>query len=324
MRRLLVLVLGVALAVGAYLTAGAVAWATTTEVDTSCMTLHGDVTPATFTAIWGTGSLQPDTAPYRFDAQEAAIPSRTAGISLGAWWAPPADPRAGAVIVVHGKLSCRHDPVVLLPAGMLHRAGFGVLMIDLRNHGTSDGDNGHWAGGADEWLDVLGAFDWLRGRGFPAASIGLVGLSMGAGAVSLAVGNEPAVPAAWLDSPYADIVSMSMEVAKASGNPEWLVPGALLMGQLIGGDNFLGDSPERAFAERLAGRPVAIVHGTADTTIPVAQGERLAEAATRGGTPVVPWIVDGARHVESAFVQTAEYERRLAAFFRVNLATRVP
>ena len=44
---------------------------------------------------------------------------------------------------------------------MLHRAGFGVLLIDLRNHGASDIDNGRWAGGSKEFLDALGAWDWL-------------------------------------------------------------------------------------------------------------------------------------------------------------------
>lgn len=321
MRKVAASVLAVLVLMGAaYLSAGAVAWSSTTAVDGSCMTLHANQTPASFTAVWGAQSPTVDASPYSFAADEVRIPSRTAGITLGAWWAPPADGRAGTVIVVHGRLSCRHDPVVLLPAGMLHRAGFGVLLVDLRNHGTSDADNGHWAGGADEWLDVAGAFDWLVAKGVPPASIGALGLSMGAGAATLALGNEPRIAAAWLDSGYADIVSMSMRVAEDGGKPAWLVPGALLMGQLVGGDPFFADSPERALAERRTGRPVAIVHGTADTTIPTEQGRRLAAAASKGGEPVTPWIIDGVRHVEAAFVATAEYERRLLAFFEGSLA----
>ena len=325
MRRLIVLVLVVVAVAGAYLGVSAFAWAETTATDSSCMTLHADQTPANFVAKWGASGPVVDAAPYRFtDATEVAFPSITQGLTLRAWWAPPTDPGTGVVIVVHGRLSCRHDPAVLLPAGMLHRGGLGVLMVDLRNHGTSDVDDGHWAGGADEWQDVLGAWQWLRAKGYPAASVGAMGLSMGAGAVALAMGRQPDLAAAWLDSPYADIVSMSMEVADATGRPSFLVPGALLMGQVISGDDFFGDSPERAFAERLGGRPVGIVHGTADRTIPVAQGPRPPSTPARGRTPVEPWLVDGAEHVQAAFVRPAEYARRVTAFFRGHLAPATP
>ena len=39
---------------------------------------------------------------------------------------------------------------------------------------------------------------------------------------------------------------------------------------------------------------------------------------------MTPWIITGARHVESAFVAPAEYERRVTAFFRKNLAPPKP
>ena len=312
-----VLVLVVVLGGGAFLGAGGIAWASELAVVTSCMDLHADQTPATFTATLGNvpDLVTVDAAPYRFSAEEVTIPSRTAGISLGAWWAAPKKPETRVVIVVHGKLSCRHGPAVLLPAGMLHKAGFGVLMIDLRNHGTSDRDNGNWARGTDEWQDVLGGFDWLRARGIPAASIGLAGYSVGAGASVCALGHEPTAAAAWLDSPYSGIVSMKV----AGPLKAVLAPVAMVMGQVLGGDPLLGETPEEVFRTRLAGRPVAVVHGDADQTIPVEQGERLAVAAGVGGTKVTPWIVAGAGHIESAFLQPAEYERRMAAFFKASL-----
>ena len=102
------------------------------------------------------------------------------------------------------------------------------------------------------------------------------------------------------------------------------MPGALLAGQVIAGDNLLGDSPERALGERLAGRPVDIVHGTADTTIPVVQGKRLAAAVAAGGSSVDPWIITGAQHVQSAFVEPEAYERRVVEFFRANLEPSGP
>lgn len=325
MRRLVSAALIVALVGGAYLAVGGYAWASTSAVNTSCMDLHGDQTPATFTATWGSKDkgdlITVDATPYRFQgAVDVSFPSRTPGITLDAWWAAPTDPAAGAVIVVHGRNSCRHDPAVLLPAGMVRKAGFGVLMVDLRDHGTSGKADGHYALGADEWLDVLGAWQWLRDRGYPAKSIGLLGLSMGAASSAFALANETTVAAAWLDSSYADLLSVGVATASPLEKP--FVPGALLMGQLIFSVDLLGASPERALAEHLAGRPVAIVQGDADPTVPLEQSKRLVDAAASGGTKAEYWVVVGAKHVASAFVQTPEYARRVAAFFRSHLAPR--
>ena len=89
---------------------------------------------------------------------------------------------------------------------MLHRNGFSVLLIDLRDHGDSTREDGRFAGGTDEYRDVLGAWDWLRTeQGLPPASIGLLGISLGAATVLLATGQEPAVAAVWEDSSYADL-----------------------------------------------------------------------------------------------------------------------
>ena len=93
------------------------------------------------------------------------------------------------------------------------------------------------------------------------------------------------------------------------------MPGVLLTGTLISGDNFFSPGPAALFRETLRGRPVFIVHGTADATISVEQATQLAAAATESGSSVAPWIVQGARHIEAAFTYTAEYEQRLVAFF---------
>jgi alpha-beta hydrolase superfamily lysophospholipase len=299
-----------------YLGVCGVAWNMNTTVDRGCLDTWGPQTPANFVGAWNKqdGPFL-DAAPYRFDAQDVSIDSLTPGITLRAWFAPPPNGGDRVVIVIHGMGSCRRDPTSLLPAGMLVRHGFGVLMPDLRNHGESTRQDGHWAGGIDEWQDVIGAWNWLRAKGYAADRIGLFGESMGAGSVSLAMGHEPAAAAVFLDSGFADIFSATTFFAESTGKPGWLVPGVLLMGTLISGDNFFSPGPAALFRSSLNGRPVFIVHGTADATISVEQAPLLAAAATAGGYPVTPWIVQGARHIEAAFTHTAEYERRLNAFF---------
>jgi alpha-beta hydrolase superfamily lysophospholipase len=302
----------------AYAGAGAVGWLALTSVDPCKWTA---VTPATFPGRWRADeSLVVDSRPYQFsDFTTVAFPSETPGLSLRAWWSPPAAADGPVVLVVHGRNSCRGDPQVLMPAGMLHRAGFGVLVVDLRDSGESDREDGHWSGGVDEWQDVTGAWRWLTAQGYPARSIGLMGVSMGTGAITLAMAREPGMAAAFLDSPWADMPSEAGFIAEHAGIPGVLVPAVLGMGQLISGDELLGLSPERAFAESLAGRPVSIVHGTADALISVEQGKRLAAAAGVSGSPVDLWLLPGVEHVQAAFVDPAAYEQRVVDFFTATL-----
>ncbi len=323
-RRWPVMVVAVLLLMGAaYAGAGAVGWTILTDVK-ACK--WPDVTPADFPGQWRSDNdLVVDSTPYRWnDYADVEFASATPGLGLHAWWSPPTAPGHGVVLVVHGRNACRGDPQVLMPAGMLHAAGFGVLVMDLRDSGLSDREDGHWAGGVDEWQDVTGAWRWLRDQGYPAKAIGLMGVSLGAGAVSLAMAREPAMAAAFLDSPWADMPSEAAYLAGGMGIPAFVVPGFLAMGQLLSGDEFLGLSPEQGFKDSLAGRPVAIVHGQADGTIDVEQGKRLAAAARQSGSPVDLWLLPKVDHVQAAFVATAEYERRLTSFFSKRLAARAP
>ena len=300
---------------GGYLAASAVAWADVTAVDARCVDDRPGQTPENFVASWRLGDGPTlDATPYRFGAEDVAFESLTPGLNLRAFWAPPAEDDGPVVIVVHGRGSCRRDAVSLLPAGMLVRNGFGVLVMDLRDHGDSDREDGQWAAGS-----TSGRTCWARGSGSgpgamrqrPSAST----VARWSRLVAFAMGNEPAVAAGFLDSPYADILSSSTAYAVANDRPAWIVPGALFVGGLISGDDLLGDSPARIFREELAGRPVFIVHGDSDDTISVDQGMVLAKAASEGGSPVEPWILPGVEHVQAAFVEPETYQRLLTDFF---------
>ncbi|HUG24197.1 alpha/beta fold hydrolase [Piscinibacter sp.] len=87
---------------------------------------------------------------------------------------------------------------------MALHAGFSVLTIDLRGHGTSS--PARLTYGARERHDVLGAVDWLRAQGH--SRIGLLGASMGAATALMAAAHEPAISALVVDSPFADFAQM--------------------------------------------------------------------------------------------------------------------
>ncbi len=255
------------------------------------------------------------------DYETVTFPSRDPAITISAWYVPAAGVPAGpAVVVVHGHQSCKREDAILLAAGMLHKDGVSVLLIDLRNHGDSTVPNGRFAGGTNEYRDVLAGYDWLvNTRGFAPNRVGLLGMSLGAATVLIATGEEPKVAAVWSDSSYADIdVAIAGELER-NQRPTWLRYGGYLMARIRSGDDLVSLSPLGAMA-KLDGRPIFLVHGTADTRVKPAWAGELAAAVRADGGTVDPWMVEGSEHTQSILDQPAEYERRLDAFFKAALA----
>jgi dipeptidyl aminopeptidase/acylaminoacyl peptidase len=228
------------------------------------------------------------------------------------------------VVLVHGRAACKSDPNVLLPAAMLHRAGLGVLLIDLRNHGDSGVDNGRFTGGSKEYRDLLGAFDWLVAQGHRPERIGLFGTSLGAASAMIAFGQEPRIAALWEDSGPGDIATMQREYAQEMGYPAWVGDAVVPVARALGEPSFGTKSPLEEIRLRLEGRPFAIVHGLDDAAVRPHHALDLALAAEAGGTAVTPWLVPSARHTEEMLVVTAEYEARLVGFFRDALTATRP
>ncbi len=81
------------------------------------------------------------------------------------------------ILLLHPLGSSNND--MLLYAGFLAKAGYGVFMIDLRAHGSSDGDTSTY--GLREAEDVAGAVDYLLHRlDVNGQKIGALGISLGA------------------------------------------------------------------------------------------------------------------------------------------------
>jgi len=281
-------------------------------------------------ASFGTEGISPDftaggfkTTPYAMPGyQEVSFPSRDARqprLTIRAWWVPAEKAGAPAVIVVHGINSCRHDPVVLLPAGMLARNGFSVLMMDMRDQGDSDIEDGRSGWGSEEYLDVLGAWDWLQSaQGLPASRIGLMGESLGASSAIIAMDEEQAIAATWADSAFADLGVMVDEKIAGNGFPTWLRPGVIAWAKIIANDDLTSRRPLDE-VEKIGARPLAIVHGLADLRLSVHHAKDLAAAHARFVPGYEPWLVPRALHLQAAFAEPAEYERRIVEFFRAGL-----
>jgi uncharacterized protein len=228
------------------------------------------------------------------------------GLSLGAWWVGR-DGSSRAAVLVHGWGGDRSDLHVVETALVYHRAGFNVLMLDLRAHGGSGGDR--ITVGYREARDVRGALSWLRSRGFDPQDVVLHGWSLGGSAVVQAAPGT-GVAAVVEEAAYADLVPLLHErLPEVSGLPAFFNPGILLMGRL-----FLGIDPwavrpvEEAGQLYREGVPFMIIHSRDDEMIPFEHAESLAAAHPQATF----WELKGYGHV--AAYAHPEYRERLLAF----------
>lgn len=162
----------------------------------------------------------------------------------------PADPGRTTVLYFHGNRGSM--PRLTRRLRALAAEGFGVLAPAYRGYSGSTGSP------TEEGLaeDARSAFDWLA-RTAPGATVVVYGESLGSG-VAVRLATERAFSALVLDAPYTSLPDV------AAGRYPF-VPVHWLMK-----DRFPSDA-------RIAGigRPLLIVHGDADGTVPFRLGERL-------------------------------------------------
>ncbi len=235
--------------------------------------------------------------------QEVVVRSSD-GLSLSAWWiGKPGSPRAA--VLVHGWGGDRSGLHVVETALLYERAGFNVLMLDLRGHGGSEGERGTL--GYKEVRDVRGALSWLEERGFDPQDVVLHGWSMGGAAV---VQAGTGVAAVVEEAAYADLPPLLRErIPEVSGLPAFFNPGIFLMGKV-----FLDIDPwavrPKEEAQHLSeeGVPFMIIHSRDDDAIPFEHAEAFAAAYP----DAVFWELQGYEHV-MAYTHP-EYRERLVSF----------
>jgi pimeloyl-ACP methyl ester carboxylesterase len=268
-----------------------------------------------FTDNWPPMDLSPYAMP---DYETVRFPSRQAGIDIAGWWVP-GDPGAPAVILVHGLGGCKNAIDILVPAGMLHRNGFSVLMIDVRDVGDPGTEDGWTSAGNEEYLDVLGAWDWLiTEKGFAPERIGLYGGSLGGAAALYAFSHEPRVAALFLHSTFASLLAAFADILTGYGLPGFLAQPTAAMGRLVSGEDLLEHRPADVIKE-VGGRPIYIVHSRSDRRISIRQSQELFNAAQEAGVNVTAWFPENGLHLQTPAWYPEEFEQRMVGFFRQTL-----
>lgn len=256
---------------------------------------------------------------YTFTPWELGVPYETVslrsadGLSLSGWWMPHPAPR-GVVIGCHGHSGSKDE---LLGIGTnTWRAGYSVLLFDFRGRGDSD----PWPHTlvSREVDDLLAAVAYARGQ-LPEARIGVIGFSMGAAVALLATARESAIGAVVADSSFtsgADVVSHAVR-RTLRFSPEILVLTADELVSRRHGYRFSQARPLDAVGQ-IAPRPLLIIHGEADTMIPVEHAHQLYAAARE---PRQLWTVPGAEHCGAYFADRQTYCRRVVEFWDQYLSS---
>jgi fermentation-respiration switch protein FrsA (DUF1100 family) len=233
------------------------------------------------------------------------------GLRLSAWWLPRPDSQR-VVIGLAGHRSPKSD---LLGIGSgLWRAGNNVLLFDWRSRGQSDVAQHSLA--YYELRDAEAAVAYAIKR-IPEARLGLMGYSMGASVALLLAAREPRVAAIAADSPFTGIAEVVAHgAAQLRLPPQLVVPMADRLTGWRYGYRFGAVRPIEAVAA-ISPRPLLLIHGAADSLIPVSHAHELFAAARE---PKQRWIVEGAEHCGAYFADRTGYVARTAEFFQQYLA----
>lgn len=232
------------------------------------------------------------------------------GLNLRGWLISAPENRK-TIIFAHGyrKNRLQEDLPALPLARTLVAEGYNVLMFDFRNCGESEGNV--TSVGQFEVLDLLGAVDLVKSRPELDQDIVLFGFSMGAATSILAGARESAVAAVIADAPFADLKSyLTKNLSVWTKLPAFPFNQAFLMVvPPITGLKAETVSPLREVSG-LGGRPLLLIHGEADTDIPIENSELLKSSYPQAKLLRVP----EARHVNSFAVAGELYLQEVTGF----------
>jgi pimeloyl-ACP methyl ester carboxylesterase len=230
------------------------------------------------------------------------------GLTLAAWYIPSQN--GAAIILLHGYGGNRL--MMVDHARYLAEAGYGVLMVDLRAHGESEGEQRSW--GWQDVRDIPGAVAYLHSRP-EVQHIGILGHSIGGQVALRAAADLADIEAVVADGPSlataADIWAAEHTVTAAF----WYVTYSLSDRVL---SRYVDEPIPTAVIDimpRLAGRPLFVIAAGSDPDeVPRARAYLAAVQS-----PKTLWVIPEASHGQTWRVRPEEYAQRVIAFFDAAL-----
>lgn len=252
------------------------------------------------------------------------------GVMLRGWKVRPPNPNGSWVLLFHGVADNRVG--VIGQSEFLLRAGYSVVMMDVRGHGASEGSIASYG-----WLErndsraiidaliysEIDACTSVQYSGYSASScsgplhIFALGESMGAGIALQSAAADQRIEAVVAEAAFANLREASYDYAGLRKYP-WLgktllSPFAwtlLYRGEKLTGLPVAEVSPAKAAASRAF--PVLLICDEKDVALPCRHTQMI-YAAARG--PKQLWVVPGAYHTAALGFQPQEFQRRVLSFF---------
>ena len=200
------------------------------------------------------------------------------GKRIAAWWVTAEKPCDTTIVIVHGWGA---NKSLMLPLALpFQKLGYNLLLIDVHNHGDSE------ARGVSNMPkfaeDAISSINWLKQHQTHASQkIILLGHSVGAAAVLLAAANGAKADLVIAIASFVHPRIMMQRALKKVAFIPGLVPLLLNYVQWVIGHSFDEIAPITSVQK--IQQPCLLVHGTADTVIPLADFHLLCEviAATQ-------------------------------------------
>ena len=234
------------------------------------------------------GSVGVPAPEFGLETHRVSITSAD-GVRLLAWAISPVQDSGRWALVLHGNAGNLATPGRPAHDRQFHRLGLGVLALDYRGYGESDGSPSE----AGLYADARAGYEYLRDSlGVPAERIVIYGHSLGS-AVAIELASD--VPAAGLmiEGAFTSVPDRAAELYPFLP-VHWMVRRRFPSLQRIGSVRM----------------PILIIHGHDDTTIPPTHGRRLFAAARE---PKSLLEVPGA-HDDAYEVSAREYEAGIRRF----------
>jgi hypothetical protein len=235
------------------------------------------------------------------------------GALLRGWKVRPRSPNGDWVLLFHGVGDSRFG---MLPyAEMLVRNGYGVVMMDERAQGKSEG--------------AIATYGWLERTDTRAIADALfssenvhclfaLGESLGAAIALQSAAAEPRITGVVAESPFRNLQEVSYDYVGLKRSPllgktllRPVAAVALLAAQIESGIPVYEISPEHAVAERPFS--LLLICGSEDRSIPLRHSQAVYRAASG---PKELWVVPGAGHSGALGTAPEEFERRVLAFYQ--------
>ena len=212
-----------------------------------------------------------------------ARPERGGGAApdqVAVWWLPHANPQAPVLLYLHGTFRNLYQNLSKIDA--LRDAGFAIVAVDYRGWGDSTRIT------PDEdtiTADTQLAWAEVQRRQPDARRRVIFGHSMG-GAVAVRLASMLHVATLQAGAQRGDYAALVLE-STFSRLPD-VAAAAGFWGRVAAALTTLRfDSASRI---RQVDAPILMLHGSADTTVPVQLGRNLRDAALQGRPPSVRWV----------------------------------